>query len=57
MRLMEETEVQSKPVAKPHAPKKDSPNKELLTAEGAQEIKVDSEKWTRAPLKVVEPTF
>ena len=47
---MEETEVVVKPQTKPM--KKDSPAKEPLQQEGAQEIKIDGEKWIRAPVKV-----
>jgi ketopantoate hydroxymethyltransferase len=37
--------------------KKDSPAKEQIQEEGAQEIKIEGAKWVRAPVKVLEPTF
>ncbi len=52
---MEETEVVVKPQTRPA--KKDSPGNEPLQQEGAQEIKIEGEKWIRAPVKVLEPTF
>lgn len=53
---MEETDVIVVAAKPPRAAKKhDSPKHEA--EEGAMEIKLDDQKWTRAPVKVEEPTF